>query len=76
LFSFSDLLDKGSDVCGVVTSCLAEVGTAAEAGVITSAAVVGAGVGGAVGAGAAVVTSRALGGREQLRATLCPLRSE
>ncbi|MER6159536.1 RHS repeat-associated core domain-containing protein [Streptomyces sp. NPDC001868] len=66
LFSFSDLLDKGSDVFGVVTGCLAGVGAAAETGVITYAAavggVVGAGVGSAVGAGTAVVTSCALGG--------------
>ncbi|MGW0649014.1 RHS repeat-associated core domain-containing protein [Streptomyces umbrinus] len=66
LFSFSDLLDKGSDVFGVVTGCLAGVGAAAETGVIAYSAtvggVVGAGVGSAVGAGAAVVGSCALGG--------------
>jgi len=66
LFSFSDILDKGSDVFGVVTGCLAGIGAAAETGVITYAAtvggVVGAGVGSAVGAGAAVVGSCALGG--------------
>ncbi|OUD03132.1 Wall-associated protein [Streptomyces swartbergensis] len=66
LFSFSDVLDKGSDVFGVVTGCVAGVGAAAETGVITYAAavggVVGGGVGSAVGAGAAVVGSCALGG--------------
>ncbi|GAB2896803.1 RHS repeat-associated core domain-containing protein [Streptomyces deserti] len=66
LFSFSDILDKGSDVFGVVTGCVAGVGAAAETGAITYAAavggVVGGGVGSAVGAGAAVVGSCALGG--------------
>ncbi|MEU9171897.1 RHS repeat-associated core domain-containing protein [Streptomyces sp. NPDC048420] len=66
LFSFSDLLDKGSDVFGVVTGCVAGVTAAAETGVIAYSAtvggVVGAGVGSAVGAGAAVVGSCALGG--------------
>jgi RHS repeat-associated protein len=66
LFSFSDILDTGSDVFGVVTGRISGITAAAETGVITYAAavggVVGAGVGSAVGAGAAVVGSCALGG--------------
>nr|WP_052414002.1 hypothetical protein [Streptomyces glaucescens] len=66
LFSFSDIPDTGSDVFGVVTSCISGITAAAETGVITYAAavggVVGAGVGSAVGADAAVVGSCALGG--------------
>ncbi|WP_338018225.1 RHS repeat-associated core domain-containing protein [Streptomyces taklimakanensis] len=66
LFSFSDVLDTGSDIFGVVTGCVAGIGAAAETGVITYASavggVVGAGVGSAIGAGAAVVGSCALGG--------------
>lgn len=66
LLSFSDVLDTGSDILGVVSGCVAGVGAAAETGVIAYAAaaggVVGAGVGSAVGTGAAVVTSCALGG--------------
>lgn len=66
LFSFSDILDKGSDVFGVVTGCVAGVTAAAETGAIAYSAtvggVVGAGVGSVVGAGAAIVGSCALGG--------------
>ncbi|MGW0337138.1 RHS repeat-associated core domain-containing protein [Streptomyces sp. NPDC003011] len=40
-FSFSDILDKGSDVFGVVTGCVVGIGAAAETGVITYAAAVG-----------------------------------
>ncbi|MFF7878973.1 RHS repeat-associated core domain-containing protein [Streptomyces californicus] len=66
LFSFSDILDNGSDIFGVVSGCVAGIGAAAETGTIGYAAAaggaVGAGVGSAVGAGAAVVGSCALGG--------------
>ncbi|WP_327187300.1 RHS repeat-associated core domain-containing protein [Streptomyces sp. NBC_01334] len=66
LFSFSDVLDTGSDVFGVVTGCLAGVTAAADTGTIAYAAavggVVGAGVGSVVGAGVAIVGSCALGG--------------
>ncbi|MFC9061905.1 RHS repeat-associated core domain-containing protein, partial [Streptomyces sp. NPDC057074] len=66
LFSFSDILDSGSDVFGVVSGCVAGISAAAETGAIAYAGavggVVGAGVGSAVGVGAAVVGSCALGG--------------
>ncbi|MER7236360.1 RHS repeat-associated core domain-containing protein [Streptomyces olivaceus] len=66
LFSFSDILDTGSDVFGVVSGCVAGISAAAETGAIAYAGavggVVGAGVGSAVGVGAAVVGSCALGG--------------
>ncbi|MDX2622756.1 hypothetical protein PV356_25045 [Streptomyces sp. WI03-5b] len=64
MFSFSDILDNGSDIFGVVSGCVAGIGAAAETGTIGYAAaaggVVGAGFGSAVGAGAAVVGSCAL----------------
>ncbi|WP_437060710.1 RHS repeat-associated core domain-containing protein [Streptomyces sp. enrichment culture] len=66
LFSFSGILDTGSDVFGVVSGCVAGISAAAETGAIAYASavggVVGAGVGSAVGVGAAVVGSCALGG--------------
>ncbi|NKI40789.1 RHS repeat-associated core domain-containing protein [Streptomyces physcomitrii] len=66
LFSFSDILDTGSDIFGVVSGCVAGISAAAETGSIAYAGAVGgavgAGVGSAVGAGAAVVGSCALGG--------------
>ncbi|MGQ4469546.1 RHS repeat-associated core domain-containing protein [Streptomyces violaceoruber] len=66
LFSFSDILDTGSKIFGVVSGCVSGIGAAASTGTIQYAAavggVVGAGVGSAVGAGAAVVGSCALGG--------------
>ncbi|GAA5207209.1 hypothetical protein GCM10023323_21780 [Streptomyces thinghirensis] len=66
MFSFSDILDTGSKVFGVVSGCVSGIGAAAQTGTIGHAAavggVVGAGVGSAVGAGAAVVGSCALGG--------------
>ncbi|MFC7820063.1 MULTISPECIES: RHS repeat-associated core domain-containing protein [unclassified Streptomyces] len=66
LFSFSDILDTGGEIFGVVSGCVSGVGAAASTGTIQYAAavggVVGAGVGSAVGAGAAVVGSCALGG--------------
>ncbi|MFC8998390.1 RHS repeat-associated core domain-containing protein [Streptomyces rochei] len=66
LFSFSDILDTGSKIFGVVSGCVSGIGAAASTGTIQYAAavggVVGAGVGSAVGAGAAVVGSCAVGG--------------
>ena len=62
LFRFSDILDTGSGIFGVVSGCVAEVAAVAETGVIAYGGVVGAGVCSAVGAGAAVVGSCALGG--------------
>ncbi|MGW7282737.1 hypothetical protein ACWGIV_31570 [Streptomyces sp. NPDC054844] len=66
MFSFSDILDTGSKIFGVVSGCVSGIGAAASTGTIQYAAavgaVVGAGVGSVVGAGAAVVGSCALGG--------------
>ncbi|MEV6810506.1 RHS repeat-associated core domain-containing protein, partial [Streptomyces sp. NPDC051129] len=57
LFSWSDALDIGSDVFGVVTGCLSGIGAASTSGVTELASAFG-----PVGTGAAIVGSCAVGG--------------
>ncbi|MFE1075846.1 RHS repeat-associated core domain-containing protein [Streptomyces sp. NPDC058783] len=49
LFSFSDILDTGSEIFGVVSGCVSGIGAAASTGTIQYAAAVGGMVGAGVG---------------------------